>query len=130
MIVNMPIREKIETHESIPSAMVDFLKDVALRIENWEPSTTTVSDDLLQCDHTYGGLYDAENLRDGFEHFPTGDVIVDGIDITWHLDFDASQIRMIACGELSELVMWRCRADCGRRFGASVAYCPPCDFPT
>lgn len=49
----------------ISTVFADFMRHVASLIESGDESTTVESDDLLQCDCIYGGLYDPEARRFG-----------------------------------------------------------------
>lgn len=121
---------KVQIRQTVPASFAAFMREVTDLIEAGDASATIESDDLLQCEDTYGGLYDPPAGRYGFAHFrDTGleETDEDGFHITWDFDLDKEQIRAIPEGRLTELPMWRCQNDCGRRFGVADAFCPHCD---
>lgn len=106
----------------LPSAFVDFMHDVNQRIEDGDEAATTIeSDDLLQCDCGYGGLYDIDGQRYGFCYFHTDDA-------TWDFDLDAHQIAQIANGTLTAINLWKCLSDkCDCLYATEDSYCTHCD---
>jgi len=106
----------------LPSAFTDFMRDVKRRIDHGDEAATIIeSDDLLQCDCVYGGLYDAAARRFGFRYFHTDEV-------TWDFDLDAQQIARIANGTLTTMTLWQCsNGECGCLYDAEDSYCMHCD---
>ncbi len=107
---------------TLPSEFIDFICQIQQRIIRGDASaTTTESDDLLQCDCAYGGLYDVDEKRFGFRYSPIDDV-------TWDIDLDANQIAQIADGRVTELKLWQCEDEtCECLHAAEDAYCINCD---
>ncbi len=62
----MPEKAKIRVVEAFPTAFADFMGKVHEMIEQGLPETTIESDDLIQCEHTYGGLVDQSSDLYGF----------------------------------------------------------------
>ncbi len=105
----------------LPSQLTDFLRDVHQRITDGDEAATTIeSDDLLQCECVYGGLYDIDNQRYGFRYFHTD-------DHTWDFNLYADQISAIAIGSTTHLNLWKCETDCGCFHASEDAYCTHCD---
>jgi hypothetical protein len=73
---------------AIPRHFVDFLREVAALIEAGHEATTCQSDDLLQCDRAYGGLYDATNRRFAFRYF------IDD-EVKWDFDLGVDDISAL-----------------------------------
>ena len=53
----------------VPDALRDFMADVNERIQTRDDSATIYSDDLLQCEHGYGGRVAKKEF--GFVFFPS-----------------------------------------------------------
>lgn len=106
----------------LPSDFTSFMRDVIQRIADGDEAATTIeSDDLLQCDRVYGGLYDVAGQRFGFRYFHADDA-------TWDLDLDAQQIAQIANGTLTALNLWQCSGGkCDCLHAAKDSYCAHCD---
>jgi hypothetical protein len=106
----------------LPTAFTDFIRDVNQRIlDGDEAATTIASDDLLQCDCVYGGLYDVARQRFGFRYFHTADA-------TWDFDLDAHQIAEIANGTRTTMSLWRCSGGkCDCLYATEDSYCAHCD---
>ena len=97
------------------------MRQVASLIAEGDESTTIESDDLLQCDCVYGGLFDPEAKRFGFRYFHSD-------DRQWDIVLNASQIGEIANGSLKRLELWRCAdSACGCLYATEDSYCPHCD---
>jgi hypothetical protein len=127
----MPTKPKLPVIEAVPEAFAQFMRDVVVLIDAGDAAAWMESDDLLQCERIYGGLYDAELGRYGFTYFANEERGEDEeFDVCWELDFDRQEIRDIASGKVTRTQMWRCESDCGRRFSANDGYCPACDSPT
>ena len=96
--------------------------DVNRLIHDGDESATTIeSDDLLQCECVYGGLYDIVGKRFGFRYFRTDDA-------TWDFDLDAHQIAQIADGTLTTLNLWQCSSGkCDCLYASEDSYCTHCD---
>lgn len=125
----MPIGRKTPTREKIPQGFAVWMREVTALIEERDPLVLTESDDLIQCERGYGGLYDVAGGRYGFQYL-VNDYDADGFAITWDFDLDEQQIRDVAAGKLTHVDMWRCESrDCGRRFLRIDSYCEECDFP-
>ena len=63
----MPRKPKRKVTVELPAEFVDFMRHVNELIRNGDEIATTLeSDDLLQCDHVYGGLYTPQNGDMGF----------------------------------------------------------------
>ncbi|MEQ1827308.1 MAG: hypothetical protein ABL921_15230 [Pirellula sp.] len=125
----MPEKRKVPVAEVFPAAFVDFMKIVDSKIEQRDPDTIIESDDLIQCEHTFGGLVDVAEQTYGFEFMEGENFDSDGFSIAWHYLLNKRQIKEIARHELISLAMWRCSNDCGRRANMPEWYCPQCDFP-
>ena len=129
----MSTKTKLPVREAIPDGFADFMRYVVDEIDRGDMSAWTESDDLLQCEKGYGGLFDEAGGRYGFEYLVDDSDEEErkkrGYDICWYFDLDRQQIRDIACGKVTQLPFWRCNPDCGRRFPASDYYCEECDFP-
>lgn len=126
----MPIRPKVPVQEMIPKEFAHFLRDVVAAIDDGDAAALMESDDLLQCDRAYGGLYDKSNGRYGFQYFVDDDEDAcdeSGFEICWYFDLDRQQIRDIAGGKVTQLQFWRCEQDCRRRFPMIDYYCDACD---
>lgn len=106
----------------LPSAFTDFIRDVNRRIHDGDKAATTIqSDDLLQCERVYGGLYDIAGKRFGFRYFHSDDA-------TWDFDLNAHQIAQIADGTLTALALWQCsNGKCDCRYATEDSYCMHCD---
>lgn len=106
----------------LPSSFVDFMRDVNQQIADGDKAATIIeSDDLLQCDRVYGGLYDVAGQRFGFRYFHTDEA-------TWDFDLDAQQIAQIANGSLTSVTLWQCSsAKCGCLYATEDSYCTHCD---
>ena len=125
----MPVKPKAPVCETIPDEFACFMGEVRVLIDRGDPSALIESDDLLQCERAYGGLYDSAAGRYGFAYFVDDDRKADA-SLCWEFDLDKQEIRDIAAGEVKEIQMWRCAAhDCGRRFPRVDSYCAECDFP-
>ena len=132
--MTLPTKPKTQVTEAFPPAFVKFMKEVDAKIERGDPSTTIESDDLLQCDHTFGGLVDVNEAIFGFEYVAEDQddddgFSHDGFPVAWHYLLTREQIRQITENKLSTIPMWRCTKDCGRRATTPQWYCPECDFP-
>lgn len=127
----MPIRPKIPVSEIVPSAFADFMRDVVAAIDQGELSAWMVSDDLLQTRDRrgVGGLYDKVEGRYGFEYLvdDSEENIERDRSVCWYFDLDREQIRDIASRNVTQVQMWRCEPDCGRRFPKSDYPCDVCD---
>ena len=64
-----PIRTKSPIRETIPDRFKRFLRDVVEAINQGDESAWMESDDLLQSERAYGGLYDTASGRYGFAYF-------------------------------------------------------------
>ena len=106
----------------LTSAFTEFMRDVNQRItEGDEAATSIESDDLLQCDRVYGGLYDVAARRFGFCYFHTD-------DDTWDFDLDADQIAAIANRTITHLNLWQCAGgECDCLYATEDSYCTHCD---
>lgn len=106
----------------LPSAFTAFMRDVNWRIHDGDRAATTIeSDDLLQCECAYGGLYDRVGKRFGFRYFHSDDA-------TWDFDLDAHQVAQIADGTLTTLNLWQCSSGkCNCLYSAEDSYCMHCD---
>lgn len=118
----MPRKPKQSVSVELPSAFTDFMREVHQRIKDGDEAATTIeSDDLLQCDVVYGGLYDIVGKRFGFRFFHTDDA-------TWDFDLDAQQIAQIADGTLTTLNLWQCTSrKCDCLYATEDSYCTHCD---
>ena len=118
----MPRKPKQSVTIELPSAFTDFMREVHRQIlDGDEEATTLESDDLLQCDCVYGGLYDVEGGRFGFCYFHSDDA-------AWNFDLDAQQIAQIANGTLTTMNLWQCSGGkCGCLYATEDAYCTHCD---
>jgi hypothetical protein len=97
------------------------MRHVAQLITDGDDATTIESDDLLQCDCIYGGLFDAESHQFGFRYFRDEDA-------TWDVVLDASQIADVANGSLIQFQLWRCSGgSCDCLYAAEDSYCTHCD---
>lgn len=123
------MKPKVQVVETLPPTFVGFVEEVDRMIERRVPETLLESDDLIQCDHTFGGLVDPTEGTFGFEFMDGENFDRDGYSITWHFLLTKIQIRAIARHELKTLTMWRCSSDCGRRATVPEWYCTECDFP-
>jgi hypothetical protein len=121
----MCVRPKLPADEMIPGGFAHFMRDVVALIDEGDEVAWMESDDLLQCERAYGGLYDEANGRYGFAYFVDDD---EDSDICWDFDLDRQQIRDIASGKVTQIQLWRCEPDCYRRFPRSDYYCAECDF--
>lgn len=107
----------------LPTPFVEFMRHVDHLIASGDSATTTESDDLLQCDVVYGGLYDSAERRFGFRYFHG-----QGDRETWDLDLNAEQISAIAAGTLKKVELWQCpNGKCPSLHAREGAYCPRCD---
>lgn len=108
------------------------MRDVVALIDAGDEAAWMQSDDLLQCERIYGGLYDETQGRYGFTYFANDEERDDEeeFDVCWEFDLDRQQIRDIASGKTTQTQMCRCDPDCGRRFSGGEGYCPACDSPT
>jgi hypothetical protein len=105
----------------LPRAFTEFMQHVDHLISIGDPRTTMESDDLLQCDRVYGGLYDRAGRRFGFRYFH-------GEKATWEFDLSAQEIADIASGRVTQVSLWQCSGGkCGCYYAAEDAYCPHCD---
>ena len=119
----MPRKPKHKITVDLPSEFTDFMRQVHEQIVSGDEAATVLeSDDLLQCDCAYGGLYyDAQKPRFGFRYFYDEDV-------TWDFDLDARQIAEIADGTVTAVELWQCSGGkCGCLYSAEDTYCPHCD---
>lgn len=109
------------------------MADVAKRIDEGDESAWMESNDLLQCEdfRGYGGLFDAVEGHYGFEYLADDSEEERERDdpIRWDFHLNRQQIRDIANGTITQIDMWRCDPDCGRRFPHRDYYCPACDPP-
>ena len=124
---HLPMKPKVQVVEMIPPAFVEFLEEVDGMIERRDPETLLESDDLIQCEHTFGGLVDAAEELFGFEFWDGTKFSKNGFRITSHFLLTKSQIKAVANHELTSLTMWRCSNDCGRRATVSDWHCTECD---
>lgn len=122
----MPTRTKLPVREMIPREFAHFMSAVVAAIDQGDMSAWAESDDLLQCERAFGGLYDKVNGRYGFAYFVDSEEEVE-FDVCWYFDLDRPQIRAIASGEITHLDLWRCDPECGRRFPRSDYPCEVCD---
>ncbi len=118
----MPRKRKHKVTVELPTEFVGFMRHVnELICDGDETATTLESDDLLQCECVYGGLYNAAEGRFGFRYFLT-----DGA--TWDLDLNAQQIAKIANGTLVALDLWQCPGrTCDCLYATEDSYCMHCD---
>jgi hypothetical protein len=118
----MPRKPKHPVTIELPSAFTDFMREVHQQITEGDKAATTIeSDDLLQCDRIYGGLYDVAGRRFGFRYFHTD-------DCTWDIQLDAEQIAQIAVGPLTSVNLWQCSGGkCGCLYESQESYCMHCD---
>lgn len=123
----MPERSKVSVVEPIPNAFVEFLSEVHSKILAREKEALIESDDLLQCEHAFGGLVDKDKRLFGFQLFVGGDDR-DLENLTWDFLLEEKTIAQIVSGKVSRMQMWRCHNDCGRRATVKDWYCPECDF--
>lgn len=125
----MPQRSKVQVEEWLPVAFADFMVYVIAKINEGAAVTRIPSGDLIQCEHTFGGLVkDSEGIFQ-FEFMNGDKVDEDGFSISWHYVLTVPQIAAIASHETQSMTMWRCVNDCGRRASVPVWYCTQCDFP-
>lgn len=97
------------------------MRQVAGLIVKGDESTTNESDDLLQCECAYGGLFDPTSEQFGFSYFHRSDA-------KWDIVLDASQIADIANGSLRQFALWKCSdLSCGCLYPEEDSYCPNCD---
>lgn len=97
------------------------MQEVSRCIATGDKATMLESDDLLQCDCVYGGLYDSVAGRFGFRYFHTD-------EDTWDFDLDAEQIADIAWGKIRTFELWQCDSDkCHCYYPTEDSYCPNCD---
>src|ERR1041385_2454048 len=125
----MPIRPKLSVHEIIPDGFMHFMRYVVALIDEHDEAAWMESDDLIQYEQHYGGLYDEANGRYGFEFCVQYNEDEDEFAICWEFDLDRQQIRDIASGRVTQAQFWRCDPDCGRRFQGADGYCAVCDYP-
>ncbi len=106
----------------LPSAFIDFMREVHQYIVDGEEVATTLeSDDLLQCQCIYGGLYNAAKQQFGFRFFHPDRT-------TWDFDVNARQIAQIAAGKLTTMPLWQCQGNrCGCLHATEDSYCHHCD---
>lgn len=125
----MTIRSKVPCIGIIPEPFICFMRDVAAKIEQRDIAAWMESDDLLQSREAYGGLYDEAKGRYRFECSVNERECEDNDapDVCWYFDLDRQQIGQIANGRVTQLPLWRCAPDCGRRFPWADYYCPSCD---
>lgn len=128
----MPIRPKVPVLELVPEAFAGFMRDVVTAIDQGDVSAWTESDDLLQSGEDwrgYGGLYDAINGRYGFEYLvdDSDENRERGRSVCWYFDLSRQQLRDIASSKVTQMQLWRCEPDCGRRFPKSDYPCDVCD---
>jgi hypothetical protein len=118
----MPRKPKQRVTVDLPQAVTDFMRDVAQQINDGDEAATVIeSDDLLQCDCIYGGLYDVAGQRFFFQYFHTDDA-------TWDMDLDAHQIAQIANGTITALDLWQCSdGTCECLYATEDSRCQHCD---
>ncbi len=117
----MPRQPKRSVSIELPSAFTDFMREVKQQIDAGDEATMIESDDLLQCDCIYGGLYDAAKRRFAFRYFHAEDV-------TWDFDLDVQQIASIADGTQTTMTFWQCsNGKCDCLYHAEDSYCMHCD---
>jgi hypothetical protein len=122
---SMARKQKNKVSVELPPAFVKFMRHVHQLIDAGAESATLESDDLLQCDCAYGGLYDASEGRFDFRYLPDED---SNDRTTWDLDLDAQQIAAIAAGSTSHVDLWQCSSgNCKCFYEAEDAYCMYCD---
>jgi len=113
--------KRLETM-ALPPELVEFLREVSGRIERGEPEAMIESDDLLQCDHTYGGRIEADGDEWGFTYF------LGRPKPKWELVFTSAQIKEIAAGAVREIPLSTCNDPaCGNRFSWREYTCADCD---
>jgi hypothetical protein len=109
----------------VPEPFRAFMREVKQLILDGDDAATIESDDLLQCERAYGGLYDAENNRFGFRYFPGDDT-----QPTWDFDLSRDDIFRIAAGEMTQMTLYRCKDDrCRCLVPRPEWYCTNCDNP-
>lgn len=114
-------KSKHSVSVELPTAFTEFIRDVQQRIMDGDEAATTIeSDDLLQCECVYGGLYDISNRRYGFRYFHTD-------DHTWDITLDADEISAIATGSTTHVNLWQCKKECGCFYSSEDSYCTHCD---
>lgn len=114
-------QSKHSVRVELPTAFTDFMRDVHQRITDGDEAATTIeSDDLLQCECVYGGLYDIDNRKYGFRYVHTD-------DSTWDFTLHADQISGIATGSITHLNLWQCEKECGCFYASEDSYCSHCD---
>ena len=119
----MAPKHKTRVEVAIPEKFREFMKTVTHQIEVGDEKAIIESDDLLQCDFAYGGLYDAEQKLYGFRLFPELD---DGAD--WDFSLQEANIRAIADGHLTSVSLWQCsNSKCKCLHASEDSYCPNCD---
>lgn len=91
----MPRRNKVHVETAIPETFREFMRTVTHLIAIGDDTATVESDDLLQCETAYGGLYDRDRKLYGFRLFPDLD---DGV--YWDFSLQEAEIRAIADGQL------------------------------
>ena len=122
-------RAKLPVRETIPPNFAHFMREVVAALDREDPAAWTESDDLLQSDRGYGGLYDQALGRYGFEFLLHGDEESREAErpICWYFDLDRQQLRDVASGKMTQIELWRCEPDCGLRFARRDDYCDLCD---
>lgn len=105
----------------IPLDLKEFLREVAHRIAEKDDATLFESDDLLQSECAYGGLVEDGGVQFGFTYF------VDD-HTTWEILLNRSEIEDVACGDRTDLNLWRCSSDtCRCLYPTEDCYCRHCD---
>jgi hypothetical protein len=85
---------RLTTLVAVPDALREFMADMSNRIRAGDDSATNVSDDLLQCEHGYGGL--SEDGLFNFVFFPNK-------QDRWEFRLLADEIDEIGSGHRTEV---------------------------
>ncbi len=111
----------------VPEELVAFFGDVVSKLDS--APCLIPSDDLLQCDFAYGGMYE-ENGEEcfGFTYFSLPRLASAKYPRRWFICLSQEKLKRIAKGELKTIDLWRCDPDCGNRFSEENAMCRYCDY--
>ncbi|XZE19030.1 hypothetical protein SH449x_004340 [Pirellulaceae bacterium SH449] len=120
---------KILEQVTVPTELKDFFCQVVAAIEKKSKCTNIHSDDLIQCDFAYGGMYEEDGEQFfGCTYFAMPRAQNAKYPRRWYFYLPRQKLEMIASGKLLTIDMWRCDPDCGDKFSRGNDICSYCDY--